>query len=68
MYNEFIVDSIQPVIDAGLVRFVAVNEQICDEVKLEPPPGHRLEHVSVRFESRGEKASLPVTSCTTPGK
>ena len=58
MYNEFIVDSIQPVIDAGLVRFVDVNEEICDEVKLEPTPGHTPGHVSVRIESKGEKAVI----------
>ena len=58
MYNEFIVDSIQPVIDAGLVRFVDVNEQICNEVKLEPTPGHTPGHVSVRIESKGEKAVI----------
>jgi glyoxylase-like metal-dependent hydrolase (beta-lactamase superfamily II) len=58
MYNEFIVDSIQPVIDAGLVRFVKVNEQICNEVRLEPTPGHTPGHVSVRIESNGEKAVI----------
>ena len=58
MYNEFIVDSIQPVIDAGLARFVNVNEEICDEVKLEPTPGHTPGHVSVRIESKGQKAVI----------
>ncbi len=58
MYNEFIVDSIQPVIDAGLVRLVEVNEKLCEEVWLEPTPGHTPGHVSVRIESEGEAAVI----------
>lgn len=58
MYNEFIVDSILPVIDAGLVRFVDVNEQLCDEIRLEPTPGHTPGHVSVNIESEGERAVI----------
>ncbi len=58
MYEEFIIDSIIPVIDAGKVRYVDVNEQICTGVKLEPTPGHTPGHVSVRIESGGEKAVI----------
>ena len=56
MYEEFIVDSIEPVIDAGLARFVAMDEKICEEVRLEPTPGHTPGHVSVRIESAGQRA------------
>jgi glyoxylase-like metal-dependent hydrolase (beta-lactamase superfamily II) len=58
LYNEFISDSIQPVIDAGLSRLVATNERICAEVSLEPTPGHTPGHVSVRIESEGESAVI----------
>lgn len=57
-YAEFIDDSIAPIIDAGLARFVAMDERICDEVYLEPTPGHTPGHVSVRIESRGRKAVI----------
>ncbi|MBT4160057.1 MAG: MBL fold metallo-hydrolase [Gammaproteobacteria bacterium] len=58
MYEEFIVDSIKPVIDAGLVRFVEVNEKICSEVRLEPTPGHTPGHISVHVESNGKHAVI----------
>jgi glyoxylase-like metal-dependent hydrolase (beta-lactamase superfamily II) len=58
MYEEFIVDSIQPVIDAGLVRFVDVNETICEGISLVPTPGHTPGHVSVNIESQGERAII----------
>jgi hypothetical protein len=65
MYNEFIVDSIQPVIDAGLVRFVDVNEQICDWNLL-----RAIRPVMSVFASnqKTKKQSLPVTFCTIPAK
>ncbi len=58
MYEEFIVDSVKPVIDAGLVRFVDVDEQICSEIKLVPTPGHTPGHISVRIQSLGESAII----------
>ena len=57
-YNEFFVDSIKPIQEAGLVRFVGTNEQICDEVILEPTLGHTPGHVSIRIESEGKKAAI----------
>ncbi len=51
-------DSVKPVFDAGLVDFVASDEQICDEVRLEPTPGHTPGHVSVRISSKGEEALI----------
>ena len=58
LYNEFISDSIQPIIDANLCRFVDTNEVICEEVSLEPTPGHTPGHVSVRIQSEGESAVI----------
>jgi glyoxylase-like metal-dependent hydrolase (beta-lactamase superfamily II) len=51
-------DSVKPVFDAGLVDFVASDAKICDEVRLEPTPGHTPGHVSVRISSKGEEALI----------
>ena len=58
LYNEFISDSIQPIIDANLCRFVDTNEIICEEVSLQCTPGHTPGHVSVRIHSEGESAVI----------
>ena len=51
-------DSVRPVIDAGLVDFVPVDHRVCDEVWLEPTPGHTPGHVSVRISSGGGDALI----------
>ena len=51
-------DSVRPVVDAGLVDFVAVDHVVCDEVRLEPTPGHTPGHVSVRVSSAGSEALI----------
>ena len=51
-------DSVRPVIDAGLVDFVAEDHKLCDEVWLEPTPGHTPGHVSVRISSAGQDALI----------
>lgn len=51
-------DSVRPVIDAGLVDFVPVNHRLCEEVWLEPTPGHTPGHVSVRIASAGQNALI----------
>ena len=53
-----LVDSVRPVVDAGLVDFVAVDHVVCDEVRLEPTPGHTPGHVSVRISSAGSEALI----------
>ena len=58
LYNEFISDSIQPIIDANLCRFVDTNEIICEEISLQSTPGHTPGHVSVRIHSEGESAVI----------
>jgi len=65
-FDEFIVDSVSPIIDRGLVRFVATDERICDEVYLEPTPGHTPGHASVRIESKGEQAVITGDSIHHP--
>jgi glyoxylase-like metal-dependent hydrolase (beta-lactamase superfamily II) len=49
-------DSVQPVVDAGLVDLVEAEHRLCDEVSLVPTPGHTPGHASVRIVSRGEEA------------
>ena len=56
--TQVLADSVRPVIDAGLVDFVAVDHQVCDEVRLESTPGHTPGHVSVRISSDGEDALI----------
>lgn len=56
--TQVLADSVRPVIDAGLVDFVPVDHQVCDEVRLEPTPGHTPGHVSVRISSGGEGALI----------
>ena len=51
-------DSVQPVIDAGLVDLVEPDLEITDEVRLTPTPGHTPGHVSVTISSRGEEAVI----------
>ena len=51
-------ESVRPVWDAGLMDLVDANHRVCDEVWLEPTPGHTPGHVSVRVSSRGEDAVI----------
>jgi glyoxylase-like metal-dependent hydrolase (beta-lactamase superfamily II) len=57
-HMEHLVDSIDPVIEAGLVDFVAPEHRITDEVWLEPTPGHTPGHVSVHISSQGQEAII----------
>jgi glyoxylase-like metal-dependent hydrolase (beta-lactamase superfamily II) len=57
-HMEHLVDSIDPVMEAGLVDFVGANHKITDEVWLEPTPGHTPGHVSVHISSRGQEAII----------
>jgi len=58
LYGPILADSVQPIIAAGLMDYVATNEQICEEVTLESTPGHTPGHVSVRVRSQGEEALI----------
>ena len=56
--RDVLADSVRPVLDAGLVDFVAMDYRLCDEVWLEPTPGHTPGHVSVHIASDGEDALI----------
>lgn len=51
-------DSVRPVFDAGLAELVNMNHKVCDEIRLEPTPGHTPGHVSVHVESQGQHALI----------
>ncbi|TDJ25783.1 MAG: MBL fold metallo-hydrolase [Gammaproteobacteria bacterium] len=57
-YGPVLADSVRPVFEAGLVDLVDAEHQLCDEVWLEPTPGHTPGHVSVRISSGGENALI----------
>ncbi len=57
-YGSVLADSVRPVIEAGLVDFVAMDHRLCDEVWLEPTPGHTAGHVSVHIRSNGVEALI----------
>ena len=57
-YGPVFEDSVQPIFDGGLADLVRSDHRICDEVWLEPTPGHTPGHVSIRIASRGEEAVI----------
>jgi glyoxylase-like metal-dependent hydrolase (beta-lactamase superfamily II) len=51
-------DSVDPVVEAGLVDFIPHDSRITDEIRLLPTPGHTPDHVSVLVSSEGEQAVI----------
>jgi glyoxylase-like metal-dependent hydrolase (beta-lactamase superfamily II) len=51
-------DSIEPVVEAGLVDLVDVDAEIAPGVTLVPTPGHTPGHCSVRLSSQGASALI----------
>ena len=56
--KEVFIDSVAPVVEAGLVDLVDENHRVCDEIWFEPTPGHSPGHISVRISSRGEQGYI----------
>jgi glyoxylase-like metal-dependent hydrolase (beta-lactamase superfamily II) len=56
--NDHIAQSVTPIFEASQVDLVETDHRICDEISLEPTPGHTPGHVSVWIESKGEKAVI----------
>jgi glyoxylase-like metal-dependent hydrolase (beta-lactamase superfamily II) len=57
-YGAVLADSVRPIVAAGMMDFVSMQHRVCDEVWLEPTPGHTPGHVSVRIESNGASALI----------
>jgi len=51
-------ESVQPVIDAGLVDLVEVDHEITNDVALTPTTGHTPGHVSIVIRSSGDMAVI----------
>jgi glyoxylase-like metal-dependent hydrolase (beta-lactamase superfamily II) len=51
-------DSVRPIVDAGLAKFVEPDAAITPEVTLIPSHGHTPGHISVLVESKGESAVI----------
>ncbi len=51
-------DSIDPIVEAGLMELIDPDFQLTDEISLIPTPGHTPGHVSVLIRSKGEEAVI----------
>jgi glyoxylase-like metal-dependent hydrolase (beta-lactamase superfamily II) len=49
---------VDPVVEAGLVDFIAHDHAITPEIRLLPTPGHTPGHVSVHINSEGQEAVI----------
>ncbi len=58
VYGPVLADSVRPIVDAGLADFVSETHELCEEVRLEPTPGHTPGHVSVHISSNGAEALI----------
>lgn len=56
--KKVFLDSVKPVVDAGLVDLVGETHRVCEEVSFEPTPGHSPGHVCVRIRSGGEEGFI----------
>lgn len=57
-YGPVFSQSIEPVVDAGLVDLVEPDHQLADGVQLESTPGHTPGHVSVALTSGDQRAVI----------
>lgn len=58
MHAASFADSVRPIHEAGLADLVPQDHVLCDEVRLEPTPGHTPGHASVRITSGGSSAVI----------
>ncbi len=57
-YGPVIDDSVRPIVDAGLADLFEMDQQLTDELRAEPTPGHSIGHTSLWLESAGERALI----------
>jgi glyoxylase-like metal-dependent hydrolase (beta-lactamase superfamily II) len=57
-YSSTLLESVQPVLDAGQADLVEMDHRLTPELRLEPSPGHTPGHVSVAIESGGARAFI----------
>ncbi len=55
---DHLLDSVDPIVQAGLADFIDPDFQLTDEVSLIPTPGHTPGHVSVLIRSAGQQAII----------
>lgn len=58
MHAASFADSVRPIAEAGLADLVPSDHVVCEEVRLEPTPGHTPGHASVRISSAGAAAVI----------
>jgi len=58
MHAAAFADSVRPIVEAGLADLIPPDHVVCDEVRLEPTPGHTPGHASVRIASDGASAVI----------
>jgi len=51
-------DAVRPVLEAGLIDLVDTSHRVCEEIWLEPSPGHTPGHCSVRISSMEQDAVI----------
>lgn len=56
--GRVMVDSVFPIVDAGLQELVETDHRLTDEVELFSTPGHSPGHVSVAIRSQGQEAAI----------
>jgi glyoxylase-like metal-dependent hydrolase (beta-lactamase superfamily II) len=64
--GDYMVDSVMPVVEAGLVDFVPMNHIIDQNVRLTPIPGHTPGLVAVNVYAGGQRVILPGDVLHTP--
>lgn len=52
------IESVDPIVAAGMADFIVADHVICDEIRCEPSHGHTPGHVHVRISSKGEDAVI----------
>ncbi|MWV26486.1 MBL fold metallo-hydrolase [Aurantiacibacter rhizosphaerae] len=56
--DKHMVESVDPIIAAGLVAFIDTDHEIAPGIRAEPSHGHTPGHIHVMIESRGERAVI----------